>query len=395
MNSLKQNASILDPEVQGFIKKHLDSDVSKLLFKGSPFEKVTIQELVAQIEAKKRSKKKLPTWFKTKDIYYSNKLNIEQTSSETAALYKSNLISGNTIIDLTGGFGVDAFYFSKRFKTVTHCEIHTDLSETVKHNYHVLKISNIHTKAVDGFAYLKLHKEPFDWIYIDPSRRNELKGKVFLLADCLPNVPENLEILFEHTNNVLIKTSPMLDITSAINELNHVKEVHVVAIENEVKELLFVLEKSYASKISIKTINITSGVNQHFDAIYKELTSAEFSLPKTYLYEPNAAILKAGLFDQLAKLPISKLQQNSHLYTSNELIGFPGRRFKIQHCIPYNKKELSTLIPSKKANITTRNFPETVVQIRKKTKLKDGGDDYLFFTTNIDNKYIVIICTKV
>ena len=395
MNSLKLNASILDSKVQDFIKKHLDSDVPKLLFKGSPFEKVTIQELVAQIEAKKKSKKKLPTWFKAKDIYYSNKLNIEQTSSETAAQYKSNLLSGNTIIDLTGGFGVDAFYFSKRFKTVIHCEIQTDLSEIVKHNYNMLGISNIHTRAVDGFSHLTLHKEFFDWIYIDPSRRNELKGKVFLLADCLPNIPENFDILFEHTNNVLIKASPMLDITSAINELKYVKEVHVVAIENEVKELLFVLEKSYVSKIKTKTINIIASADQHFDGIHKESISAEFSLPKTYLYEPNTAILKAGLFDQLVKPPLSKLQQNSHLYTSNELIDFPGRRFKIQHCITYNKKELNTIIPSKKANITTRNFPETVAQIRKKIKFKDGGDNYLFFTTNIDNKYIVIVCTKV
>jgi hypothetical protein len=187
----------------------------------------------------------------------------------------------------------------------------------------------------------------------------------------------------------------MLDITSAIHELNFVKEVHIVAVSNEVKELLFVLEKSFNGAIILKTINISFHKKQIFESIYKESCSIEFSLPKNYLYEPNAAILKAGLFTELTKLGVYKLQKNSHLYTSDALIDFPGRRFKIQHCISYHKKQLSKLIPTKQANITTRNFPETVAQIRKKTGFKDGGNHYLFFTTNLNNKHIVIICKKV
>ena len=394
MKNLKLNHLILRQETQDFINQNLYTDISKLIFKGSPIENITIQELVKQIEAKKRGEKKLPSWFKTKNIYYPNKLNIEQTSSEITAKYKSELISGDSLIDLTGGFGIDAYHFSKQFKCVTHCEINTYLSEIVQYNNVQLQVKNIQTIPQDGITYLKSRKQ-FDWIYVDPSRRNDVKDKVFLLQDCLPNVPENLETLFEHTHNILIKVSPMLDITSAINELNFVKEVHTVAIQNEVKELLFILEKSYVGPISLKTINFSINGKQMLDAIYKESNTAEFSLPKTYLYEPNAAILKAGLFNEITKLGVHKLQQNSHLYTSDDLIYFPGRRFIIEHVISYDKKELKKLIPSQKANITTRNFPETVAQIRKKTKLKEGGNKYLFFTTNLTNKYVIIICHKI
>ena len=388
------NLKILHTEVQNFITEHLNSDISKILFKGSPFGDISIQELASQIESKKRAQYKLPTWFDTQFVYYPDKLNIEQTSSEIAANYKSSLISGDSLIDITGGFGVDAYFFSKRFKQVTHCEINVALSQIVSHNIEQLNIQNIETVAQDGLAYLSSQQQ-FDWIYIDPSRRNDMKGKVFLLNDCLPNVPENLELLFRYSDNILVKASPMLDITRAINELNFVKEIHVVAVNNEVKELLFILEKGYKKTITLKTINIGSKQHQYFEAIYKGETNCNLSLPQTYLYEPNAAILKAGLFDELSALNVLKLHQNSHLYTSESLIEFPGRSLIIKHMIPYDKKQLKKLIPSQKANITTRNFPDTVAQIRKKTKLKDGGNLYLFFTKNMNEKYIVLICEKV
>ncbi len=388
------NSKILRKEAQDFITEHLNTDIAKLIFKGSPFQDISIQELVGQIEAKKRAQQKLPTWYACENVYYPSKLNIEQTSSESTAKYKSSLISGDSLIDLTGGFGVDAYYFSKRFKKVTHCEIDTDLSQIVSHNLEQLNILNIQTVPHNGLTYLTSQKQ-FDWIYIDPSRRNDVKGKVFLLEDCLPNVPDNLDILFRYTDNILVKVSPMLDITSAINELNFVKEVHVIALNNEVKELLFILEKEYKKSIAIKTVNISSKQHQYFAADFKGGAICDFSLPKTYLYEPNAAILKAGLFDDLSTLNVSKLHQNSHLYTSDSLLKFPGRSFIIKHILPYDKKQLKKLIPSQKANITTRNFPDTVVQIRKKTKLKDGGNDYLFFTKNMNEKYIVMICEKI
>jgi len=390
------NKNILHTEVQDFIIQNLNTDISKLLFKGSPFETITIQELVQQIESKQKSISKLPSWNNVKNIYYPNKLNIEQTSSEVTANYKANLISGNSIIDLTGGFGVDTYYFSKRFREVTHCEINTNLSEIVAYNFQLLQADNITVVPKDGLKYLQTRQEKYDWIYIDPSRRNDIKGKVFLLKDCLPSIPENLDSLFEFTSNILIKVSPMLDITSAINELKFVKEVHVVAVQNEVKELLFFLERAYYKSISIKTINITKNAEQTFESDFKMEVAANFSTPQTYLYEPNGAILKAGFFNEVSsQLELNKLHKNSHLYTSNTLKSFPGRRFTIIKQLPYNLKELKKLIPSKKANITVRNFSETVAQIRKKTNLKDGGAIYLFFTTDINNKHIVLICEKI
>ncbi len=388
------NSRILHKEVQDFINHHLQSDISKVLYKGSPFADVTIRELVEQIEAKKKTKDKLPTWFNTKNIYYPNKLNIEQTSSEISANYKSSLVSGDSLIDLTGGFGIDTYQFSKRFKEVVHCEINEDLSMMVSHNLAQLHCKNVKTVASDGLTFIA-SQQKFDWIYVDPSRRNESKGKVFMLEDCIPNVPKNLELLFRHSNDILLKVSPMLDITQAVNELSFVKDIHVVAIHNEVKEVLFILKKEYRDTISLKTVNITASKQDHFEAYFKQPKEIEFSLPKAYLYEPNAAILKAGLFDDLSTLGVSKLHKNSHLYTSETLIDFPGRSFKIEHIINYDRKQLKKLIPSQKGNITTRNFPDTVAQIRKRTKLKEGGHHYLFFTTNIENSLIVILCQKV
>ncbi|MBT4869496.1 MAG: class I SAM-dependent methyltransferase, partial [Polaribacter sp.] len=249
------NKAILHPKVQQFIAEHLKSDITKLILTGSPFEEVSVQELANQIISKLKSEYKIPSWFTNKDIYYPPKINIEQTSSEITANYKSKLIEGGTIIDLTGGFGVDCFYFSKQFKKVIHCEINEVLSTLVKHNYEQLKIKNIQTFSGDGIEYLKKSKEKFDAIYIDPSRRNETKGKVFLLQDCIPNVPKNMDFLFTKTSQILIKNSPILDITSAINELKFVKEIHVVATNNEVKELLFLLEKDYHKSITITTVN--------------------------------------------------------------------------------------------------------------------------------------------
>ena len=390
------NKYILNSEIQNFISANLTEDISKILFKGTDFENVSTQEIVEQIEAKKKCQNKLATWFNTKNIYYPNKLNIEQTSSELTAAYKASSISGNSIIDLTGGFGVDCISFSKKFKQVIHCEINNKLSQIVAHNLQQLNIKNTQIIPVDGISFLRKSTENYDWIYIDPSRRDDIKGKVFLLKDCLPNVPENLEVLFKHSDNILIKTSPILDLKSAISELTFVKKIHIVAVNNEVKELLFVLEKNYTDKIIIKTINISKNKNQFFEFDFNTTVDSNYSLPLNYLYEPNAAILKSGGFHEITtQFDISKLQQHAHLYTSKELIDFPGRRFKIKQVISFDKKQLKKLIPTGKANITIRNFPITVTQIRKKTKLKDGGNQYLFFTTNKNSKHIIIICEKI
>ncbi|MFD2550981.1 class I SAM-dependent methyltransferase [Bizionia sediminis] len=391
------NQAILHPENQTFIQEYLDKDTSQLIFKKAPNSNVSMAELVAQIEAKKRCKTKLPTWYQTPLIYYPTKLQIEQTSSELTANYKAQLVSGAKLLDATGGFGVDSYYFSKQVKQVVHCEINSQLSELVNYNLKQLQITNIETVAANGLLYLQNQNTHFNWIYLDPSRRNDSKGKVFFLSDCLPNVPEALPILFNYSPNLLIKTAPLLDISAGIKELEHVKEIHVVAVNNDVKELLWVLEKNTNKPVSIITTNLTKTATQRFRFWLKDEanTQAAYSVPRHYLYEPNAAILKSGAFNTIAQaFNCYKLEQHTHLYTHQKLLEFPGRTFSITATHPYTKKNIKAL-GIKKANISTRNFPESVADIRKKFKIADGGTSYLFFTTNMHQERIVIECKKV
>ncbi|OMP30808.1 class I SAM-dependent methyltransferase [Mangrovimonas sp. DI 80] len=389
------NPDILNTTHQEFIDANLNSDTAALLFKKHPEITVDIKLLVEQIEAKKRCQHKLPTWFNAPLIVYPNKLNIEQTSSEATAKYKAGLIEGKSLIDLTGGFGVDCYYFSKRIQNVTHCELNSELSEIVTHNYSQLNV-NIKALNVDGIEHLKKHQDTYDWIYIDPSRRHDSKGKVFFLNDCLPNVPLHLDMLFQRSKNIMIKTSPLLDISVGMGELKHIKTIHIVALNNEVKELLWVLEDNFKGDIEIKTVNLTQATEEKFDFNFnvEKNASAVFSEPLSYLYEPNAAILKSGAFKSISeKLGVPKLHQHTHLYTSETLIEFPGRSFEIVKTIPFNK-QLMKKEGISKANITTRNFPETVQQLRTKLKIKDGGELYLFFSTNLNDEKIVIFCKK-
>ncbi|WP_299126912.1 RsmD family RNA methyltransferase [uncultured Winogradskyella sp.] len=391
------NKRLLNTEIQKFINDNLNSDVSSLLLKGINFKNISPKEIIEQIESKKRSQKKLPTWFKTSKIYYPNKLNIEQTSSELTAEYKSKLISGHSIIDLTGGFGVDCFYFSKQINEVTHCEINTELSKVVAFNYESLNVTNIKCINKSGIDTLKQINTQFDWIYIDPSRRDDAKKKVFLLSDCTPKVKTFQGLFLKYAKHVMIKTSPLLDIKATKNDLKHVKALHIVAVNNDVKELLWVLERNYTSQLTIKTINLSRSIPQIFDFNFNDEPTAEakYSLPLSYLYEPNSAVLKAGAFNSVSNaFNIAKLHKHSHIYTSDSLIEFPGRRFKIENVIPFNKKAFAKEKISK-ANVTTRHFPLSVGDIRKKLKIKDGGLHYLFFTTNINDEKIILICSKI
>lgn len=390
------NLSILTTEIQNFIDNSLQANISKLALSKNPFPEVDWKEIINQIVSKNKSKNKLPTWFETDEIYYPPSVSIEQTSSEITAKYKTNLLSGKSIIDLTGGFGVDCYYFSKKFEKVIHCEKNSELSEIVKHNYEKLKVQNIECLAQNSTDILNNSKELFDWMYIDPSRRSDVKGKVFLLKDCLPNVPVNLDLYFSKSNNILIKTAPILDITAGIHELNHIKSIHIIAIENEVKELLWILEKDYSGDIEITAVNIQKEKTDSNSFILGQSTPATFALPNMFLYEPNAPLLKSGCSDNLSKtLEIEKLHPHSHLFTNMKLIDFPGRRFIIETIIPFKKEELKKHIEGKKMNITTRNFPLAVEEIRKKYKISEGGNVYTFFTTNINDEKIVLICNKI
>ncbi|SEH72404.1 RNA cap guanine-N2 methyltransferase [Paenimyroides aquimaris] len=387
---------ILSSDLKQFINNNLKQNINILALKKNPFVDYEWTWILNQIQAKQKAEKKLPTWFANDNVIFPSTLSIEQTSSETLAKFKSELISGEKIIDLTGGFGVDDYYFAKRFKKVVHCEFQEDLSAIVQHNFKVLNVDNIETISGDSISYLEKSTEKYDWIYIDPARRDDKKSKVFLLKDCTPNVVELQEFLFEKSKNILIKVAPLLDISSILNELSNVKTIYAIGLQNEVKELLIVQQKGFIDQSELIAVNISNDGTIHQDAFpLNVIVDSQLSLPLNYLYEPFSSYLKLGVYNSIAtKFNVSKLHKHSHLYTSNKLIDFPGRSFKIEQIIPYNKKDIKFL-ENTKCNITTRNFPLKVEEIRKKHKIKDGGDLYVFFTTDLNNDKIVVVCKKI
>ncbi len=389
--------ALLNIDIQKFISQNIEINISKLALQKNPFPEVVWSDILNQITSKSKAKEKLPTWFHCDNIIYPSRISLEQTSSEKTAQYKSELVSGENLIDLTGGFGVDDYYFSKKINQVIHCELNLELSEIVKHNFNALNQKNITCIYGDSSKTLHNLNQKFDWIYIDPSRRSDAKGKVFMLQDCLPNVPENLNDYFSFSKKILIKTAPILDITAGLTELQNVKTIHIVAVNNEVKELLWEIEQHYNGSIQVKTINFNKEKEERFEFVLdSEIGNSVYALPQKYIYEPNSAILKSGAFELIPiHFNLEKLHQHSHLYTSDEIIDFPGRVFKVDTRFEYNKAEMKQFFENTKANITTRNFPETVENIRKKWKIKDGGDRYSFFTTDANNSKIVLICSKI
>lgn len=386
------NINLLNTEVQDYISNNLKTNIHSILLGKNDFLNISSRELVEQLESKGRAEKKLPTWFSTSNIYYPNKLNISQTSSEVTAKYKAKLMQGNTLVDATGGFGVDTFYFSKRFQRVIHIEKEQQLSKIAKHNFKQLGATNIKCINANGIEFLISTKEKIDWLYLDPSRRDKRNNKVYFLQDCEPDVTLHLSLLFSKSENILIKTGPLLDLSMGVNQLKYVMEIHIVSVENDVKEILWVLKKQYMGNIKVKTIDVSKDKKNTFQFDLKELkeSKVEYSEPMKYLYEPNSAIMKSGAFNLIGKkYGLKKLEEHSHLYTSEILIPFPGRKFIIEKVVPYNKKLIKQL-GLNQANITTRNFPESVAQIRKKTKLGDGGKNFLFFTKDLNGKLIVI-----
>lgn len=366
-----------------------------MAFQGSPFKDITTQELLVQLSGKRKAEKKLPTWFSHRGIVYPPNLNLEQTSSEITAEYKASLVSGNTLIDLTGGFGIDSYFFSKRMKKVHHLELNKELQEIAVHNFGILGAKNVISEAGDGIQFLKNITEKLDWIYLDPSRRDDAGGRVFFLSDCLPNVPENFDLLQEKAKKLMIKTSPLLDLSAGLQELKNVHEIHIIAVENDVKELLWIMGSQPSASIRMKTINFQKQEKQVFEANFGDNHMEQYEEPQEFLFEPNAAIMKSGLFAVLGHhLRLSKLHPNSQLFTSSELLDFPGRRFRIEKVLPFRKKLLKKELPQK-ANISIRNFPETVANLRKQLKIREGGDQYLFFTTLKSEEKVVLVCQKV
>lgn len=390
------NEAILRADIQEFINRNLNVDIPTLLFQKSSFPDVSSKELAEQIEAKQKAKKKLPTWFALKNCYFANKLNISQTSSELTAKYKANLVSGNYLADLTAGFGVDTHAFCKVAKHVFHIEKNEILSKIAKSNFEQMGVSNINFITGNGIQFLTDLKVKLDWIYIDPSRRSNTNKKVYYLSDCEPDITKHLDLFFFNSDNILVKTGPLLDLTIGISQLKHIRQIHIIAVDNDVKEVLWELKNRFEGEPLIKTVNLTKEHNEVFEFSAQDEKQAipEFSDPQEYLYEPNVAVLKSGAFKLISeRLKVNKLHIHSHLYTATELLRFPGRVFRIKQVISYNKKEVKKLGLTQ-ANVSTRNFPDSVSVIRKKLKLKDGGTNYLFFTKNYLDKLIVVHCVK-
>lgn len=394
---MKDIAKVLRPEVQEFIKVHENDAITNLVLKGSPFKDVSIQLIAQQIKGRQIAKQKLPGLYNKDKIIYPPKLNLEQASSEETAKYKSEIVSKNySLIDLTGGYGIDTLAFSSSVDHLSYCELNSTTFLYATHNFKALN-KKIKAYNVDGLDHLRQCKENFDWIFIDPARRDNHSNKVFRLEDCTPNILEHFNLFRSKCSYMMLKLSPLFDLNLSLKQVPHVAEIHIVASKNEVKELLLIVDfENKHSNIKITAVNLSTG-QEVFTTNYSDLNHEQkLSLPKTYLYEPNGAIMKSGFYGALCRrYNVSALGVNSHLFTSEHLIDFPGRRFKINKITAPKQKELNKYIPSKKANISTRNYPLNPNQIKKKYKLKDGGSNFVFFTENIKKEKIALICEKI
>lgn len=387
------------PEVQDFINRHQHDDPVMLMLQSKKYPHLPFKAVVQQIQSRQKARQKLPEWFATKGILFPPPLSLEQCSSEITAKYKAGLLSGKAMADLTGGGGVDAYYLHRSFEKVDYVEQSPLLCEVARHNFRLFSAAiTVHNEtAAEYLASLKC----VDLLYLDPARRDPEDKKVFLLQDCEPNVVALQHDLLQKANVVMVKTSPILDIQLAINAFGHVKEVHIVAVNNEVKEVLYVLEATWNASPRIMAVNLdkVSGVVTQaflFTQAEEATATVNYAMPQRYLYEPNKAILKAGAFKCISqRFQLAKLHPHSHLYTSDKLIAFPGRIFERIATVPYHRKALLPYLPGKKANITTRNFPDSVQAIRKKTGIKEGGEVFLMATTNMEEKLTMVVCRKV
>lgn len=392
------NLNILDKDVQAFIKANRERSPSEIALSKSPFQHVSSSEIATQIDGWQRAVKKLPTWAFTSNIYYPDKINLEQCSSEHTALVKQTLIKkGAKVADITGGFSVDSCYIAQEASTVIHCEINKTLSAIVKHNTKVLGVNNLVALPVDGVDFVKNQKdESLDYIYIDPSRRVN-SAKVFLLEDCEPNILNYQDLFLQKARFTLIKLSPLLDINALLNNLKHVKLVYVISVDGDCKELLLLQDRTFTGEPKIVAIRLVLDKIQEVAFTFSEERACLIKTgdPLKYLYDPDVAITKAGAFKTIAKVfNLSKLNINTHLYTSNiQEIDFPGKTFLIEKTYSFNEFKQQKSI--KKANIVSKNFPMKVEEIKKKFKIKDGGEVYLYFTCDTNNKHIVIKCFRI
>lgn len=375
---------ILNKDVQHYINANLNTDLHALLLKKSPFPEVSMQEIVQQIKGKQVAERKFPFLLK-EGIIFPPQLNLEQASSEKTALYKSGILKGRKFIDLTSGFGIDAYYLSQNFEDITLVEQNTELLEIVENNWNTLgRHARFINRKLEDF--LNENQEHFDVIYLDPARRDQHKNKVFLLEDLSPDILEIQKKLLSISHQVVIKLSPLIDLKYLVSVLPGISRIEIIALKNDVKEVVVFLSNENKDGIICNCMNLESGESAFtFTFGEEETAESEYSEPEKYIYIPNNSILKAGVFNLISeKFGLKKLHPNSHFYTSNEKKEeFPGRFFEIE------------LIDSKQIkkkgqfNIISKNYPLKPEEIKKKYGLKDGGEHYLIFTQSKKGKIIL------
>lgn len=393
---------ILDKNTKDFIETHLLDDIRKLALKSDKYPNINMPFALQQISGKQKAKTKLPSWYKQTDILYPDHLAMEQCSSELTALYKVSLLDkGNTFADLTGGFGIDFSFIAPKFEKSIYIEKQTELANIAKHNFKILQLQKSVIIEDDSIQFLSNYDQSIDTIFIDPARRNLSGKKTVLIKDCTPDLKQIDLLLNKKAKTTMIKLSPMLDITQACNIITNISDIHIISVNNECKELLFIKKTKKESITIIHCVNILSNKKkQIFNFTKDEENALQISYTsdiKKYLYEPNSAILKAGAYKSIAnRFNIQKLNSNSHLYTSDsEIKDFPGRKFVVEKEIQPNKNEVKIMLKNiTQANITTRNYPITAQELKKKLKLKDGGNHYLFATTLSNEKKVLILCQK-
>ena len=383
-------------DTRQFIEEHLNDDVHELALKHSN-AKVDMALALRQIEARQLLRKKVPSWSANPELLFPSHLSIEQCSSEASANYKASLMKGESFADLTGGLGIDCYYISQNFQHSDYVEHNPELCALARHNYEVLgaKTMVVHNDSAEVFLN---QCEPLDCLFIDPARRDVHGRKVVSVSDCTPNVVDLQDLMLQKAKRVMVKLSPMLDISQALKELRHVKEIHVVAVSNECKELLFIMERAFDDEPTYTCVNLETQQPAVTFSMEEERV-AILQLAKElghYLYEPNVALMKGGCYKMLSqRYALKKLHRNSHLYTSDSLIqDFPGRIFEVDGWAIYGKKAKDLLKDVDKASIAVRNFPMTVAEIRKSLKINDGDQTYLFATTLSDERKVIILTHK-
>ena len=380
-----------------FIRAHLTDNTDKLLLAASRFPGIDIRFAIDQIIARRQIQHKLPFWYEQDELIYPSRLSTEQCSSEQTALYKQQLLRGNTVCDLTGGLGIDTFYFAQKAGNVIYVERFPEYCTAAQHNFKVLNTSNIHIIHSDACDIIQTLQA--DTFYLDPARRGNGNKRLFALTDCEPDILQLKPLLLERARRVIVKISPMADPEETLRLLPETREIHILAVRNECKELLFILEGTTPSVQPVKIYAVNLGgttAEPPFIFTPDEEKEAPLQVCQTlqnYLYEPHAALLKSGAFKLIAtRLNLFKLHRHRHLYTSESLCqDFPGRIFTIEETYEFSGKLLKQLyrqIP--KANLTTRNFPLTVAELRKRSNIKEGGDIYLFATTLYSGQRVLI-----